>query len=384
MADVLKGTWYFDDDKLATAGTITSSIYTWDVQFECNGRLFNRLQANVLPGYLDKEPYPMTKMEYITEADEFVLAFDNYRKLWWAQDPWVDEVYKTIRIFSSYDNVENADQLLAYLNGRAVFTPDAEDMEIPMRSAKGIRLKTYGKQCTKNVVVIPELEELTVTENGTYTSSKVGFGRVTVDVFNADGYESYFEGGKDYVSLPTITKLKAYAFAGDDVMKSFYAPNVVTIGTNAFYAATSLMNVYLPKASGSLPQSAFASCKSLESIDVPSGIKRIEIYAFKGCVSLKSVVWPDSLEKIYQQSFDGCNSLVETTFPSSLISIGYLAFQSCTSLKRVTFLGTPSSIDEKAFYNCPALKDIYVPWSEGAVANAPWGATNAVVHYNQT
>jgi hypothetical protein len=25
-----------------------------------------------------------------------------------------------------------------------------------------------------------------------------------------------------------------------------------------------------------------------------------------------------------------------------------------------------------------------VPWAEGAVANAPWGATNATINYNYT
>lgn len=28
------------------------------------------------------------------------------------------------------------------------------------------------------------------------------------------------------------------------------------------------------------------------------------------------------------------------------------------------------------------LTDVYVPWSEGAVDNAPWGAGGATIHYD--
>ena len=37
-----------------------------------------------------------------------------------------------------------------------------------------------------------------------------------------------------------------------------------------------------------------------------------------------------------------------------------------------------------AFDGCTNLTDIKVPWAEGAVANAPWGATNATITYNYT
>lgn len=42
------------------------------------------------------------------------------------------------------------------------------------------------------------------------------------------------------------------------------------------------------------------------------------------------------------------------------------------------------SIDSGAFSGCTNLTSIKVPWAEGAVANAPWGATNAAITYNYT
>lgn len=50
----------------------------------------------------------------------------------------------------------------------------------------------------------------------------------------------------------------------------------------------------------------------------------------------------------------------------------------------MTFEGKPTRIDSNAFYNCSNLKTINVPWAEGEVANAPWGATKATINYNYT
>ena len=54
------------------------------------------------------------------------------------------------------------------------------------------------------------------------------------------------------------------------------------------------------------------------------------------------------------------------------------------SLTQIIINSTPSLIDKNAFRKASSLADIYVPWSEGEVANAPWGATNATIHYNTT
>jgi len=53
-------------------------------------------------------------------------------------------------------------------------------------------------------------------------------------------------------------------------------------------------------------------------------------------------------------------------------------------MRTLTFNGTPTSIASNAFGNCTNLRTINVPWAEGAVANAPWGATNATINYNYT
>lgn len=70
------------------------------------------------------------------------------------------------------------------------------------------------------------------------------------------------------------------------------------------------------------------------------------------------------------------------------------AFGGCENLETVTFLRTPEdaattpkrgyNYSTATFRNCPNLKTINVPWAEGAVSGAPWGATNATINYNYT
>lgn len=88
--------------------------------------------------------------------------------------------------------------------------------------------------------------------------------------------------------------------------------------------------------------------------------------------------------KVRDYAFYYCKNLALTSLPESLTSIGNYAFYSCTSLTSITFKGTPSSIMSTAFDRCTNLTEIKVPWAEGAVANAPWGAKNATITYNYT
>ena len=83
-------------------------------------------------------------------------------------------------------------------------------------------------------------------------------------------------------------------------------------------------------------------------------------------------------------AFDHCTQLALTSLPESLTSIGNDAFSNCHTLTALTFKGTPTTIASTAFYSCTNLTTINVPWAEGAVEGAPWGATNATINYNYT
>ena len=113
-----------------------------------------------------------------------------------------------------------------------------------------------------------------------------------------------------------------------------------------------------------------------------NGITSIGSYAFAYCTNLALTSLPESLTSIDNYAFNNCTNLALTSLPENLTSIGNYAFHGCTSLTSLTFKGTPTSISVDAFRYCNNLKTINVPWAEGAVANAPWGATNATINYN--
>ena len=71
-----------------------------------------------------------------------------------------------------------------------------------------------------------------------------------------------------------------------------------------------------------------------------------------------------------------------SSLPDGIANIGNNAFYNCTNLTSLTFKSTPDAIASNAFSACTNLTTINVPWAEGAVAGAPWGATNATINYN--
>ena len=117
---------------------------------------------------------------------------------------------------------------------------------------------------------------------------------------------------------------------------------------------------------------------------LPSDLTNIGNYAFSDCTSLALTSLPAGVENIGAYAFNNCTHLALTSLPSGVTSIGDNAFDECTNLTSITFEGTPATISSTAFKNCTNLTTINVPWAEGAVANAPWGASNATINYNYT
>ena len=114
------------------------------------------------------------------------------------------------------------------------------------------------------------------------------------------------------------------------------------------------------------------------------GYTKIRDNLYVGCTNLAHVSFSESLTSIGESAFNSCSNLALTSLPAGVTSIGSYAFSGCTRLTSITFKGTPTTIASSAFNSCTNLTDIKVPWAEGAVANAPWGATNATITYNYT
>ena len=113
------------------------------------------------------------------------------------------------------------------------------------------------------------------------------------------------------------------------------------------------------------------------------GYTKIRDYAFHYGHNLALTSLPDGITSIGDEAFAYCSNLALTSLPDGITSIGDGAFYNCSSLTTITFKGTPTVIARNAFAYCFDLT-INVPWAEGEVVNAPWGATNATINYNYT
>lgn len=214
----------------------------------------------------------------------------------------------------------------------------------------------------------PVLQELTVTENGEYMPDEGvdGFSRVNVEVAA--------EGGE--YSDPDIIAL------AERTVTDFTIPDgCKAIGNSFFRTCRQLVNVTIPDSVTSIGSNAFESCWNLGLTKLPDGITHIGDTAFASINNLKLSCLPESLEHIGKTAF-GYSGLSIEEIPKNVISIANGAFNGCTKLTTLTFKCANPTIGATAFQNCTNLSTINVPWAEGEVANAPWGAVNATINYN--
>lgn len=213
---------------------------------------------------------------------------------------------------------------------------------------------------------------LTITSNGITTVtpdtsydalSKVD---VTVNVVGDGGsptgpyieYTSLNSSGRVFTAKFRGTVVPEYAFAYLAELTSVDMPdNVIAIGDNGFYRCPKLQLTSLPPGITSLGDFAFSDCSKLALTSLPSGITSIGDQAFRQGTGLTSI-----------------------TLPPALATIGDFAFANCTGLETVRFTSTVSSIPNGVFSGCPRLSTIYVLWSQGQVANAPWGCEQCHHH----
>ena len=200
--------------------------------------------------------------------------------------------------------------------------------------------------------------------------------------------DSAFQGCKNLAltSLPSgLTSIGDYAFFQCTNLALTSLPSGLTsIGDYVFTRCFKLALTSLPSGLTSIGSHAFQGCKNLALTSLPSGLTSIGDGAFDGCTKLALTSLPSGLTSIGDEAFADCTNLALTSLPSGLTSIGVKAFQGCTGLTSITFTGKPTTIGSTAFEGCINLTTINVPWAEGEVANAPWGATIATINYNYT
>lgn len=213
---------------------------------------------------------------------------------------------------------------------------------VSVEGGTSVRLLTSGKYCDRDIVVT---------------------------AINDGMAESLIAGTARHIDIPSgITTIRNYAFTGFDTLFSVKIPESVT----------------------SIGLSAFRDCSVLQTLTLPNGLESISASAFTGCKCLLSFIIPDSVTTIASSGFgDGvfaqCTALRTITIGRNVTTLSGPTFLGCKSLRTAIFRGKTditSSTGAYPFYQLTGVTDIYVPWAEGEVPNAPWGAANATIHYN--
>ena len=210
----------------------------------------------------------------------------------------------------------------------------------------------------------------------------------------------------EFIVHDGVTNIGKYALASCDNLTSVeLSDSITSIGSVAFYGCNNLTLTELPESVTDIGNGAFSDCTNLALTELPSGITKINNTAFYNCTNLALTELPESVTSIGNSAFYNCTKLALTELPDGITSIGSYtfyncknlaltelpesvtnidnyAFQNCTSLTSITFNGTPNRVGSTTFKGCTNLLTINVPWSEGKVAGAPWGATNATINYN--
>lgn len=99
---------------------------------------------------------------------------------------------------------------------------------------------------------------------------------------------------------------------------------------------------------------------------------------------LDSIEFANAITSIGAYAFYGQERLILSEIPAEVKTIGDYALSCLKDLTTLTFKGTPESIGSNVFTGNFSLTTINVPWAEGAVEGAPWGAKNATINYNYT
>lgn len=223
---------------------------------------------------------------------------------------------------------------------------------------------------------------------------------------------SDYDSTKQYIAeIPSNVNIWKYAFSNkDNIIIVSFPDGQSTIPDYCFYNCKSLKYMTIPSDIGTIGNSAFFSCENLILEEIPFGVTRIKTYAFYDCYALDLKELPFSIVHIEDSAFCFCKNLALTKLPPYVKDIGANAFYGCDKLKviteipayvesigsqafgcveftTITFKGTPTTIADDAFFqwnffDSHTITTINVPWAEGAVANAPWGAVNATINYN--
>lgn len=242
---------------------------------------------------------------------------------------------------------------------------------------------SYANASVSVPASVPNIQSLSITENGTYTASGNvdGYSPINVNVSGGGGGDELNAVIDRTISEITNlhNKIGVYAFAECQSLKTANFPNAVDVGSNAFNSDKTLSTVSIPNATQigsyafancsalteiSFPNAthindgAFQSCKTLKNINLPN-VESIGTYAFYSCSALSNIYAPNVVF-ISGSAFGNCRSAFSAVDMPELTTVGFSAFTNCTSLVNVS-MPKLVTISNGAFTNCRSISTLSFP-----------------------
>lgn len=144
-------------------------------------------------------------------------------------------------------------------------------------------------------------------------------------------------------------------------LKEFEVPeNVTKIGDMAFFKATQLTEITLPKKLRTIGRQAFSE-SGLKSITLPDSVKYAEPECFRDCLHLEEATLPAKDFVVPDGMFNSCVALKKVNNTDKIVQIGKYAFYDTVDLKQI-ILSSVTEIDGNAF-ECSGLTSIKLPKS---------------------
>lgn len=163
--------------------------------------------------------------------------------------------------------------------------------------------------------------------------------------------------------LKEVGVCEAYAFSRTAFTSIDWSQFTIgKLGHGVFAGCTQLTEVLLPSQLTILPEALFRDCTSLKAVNTSSlPLTKIEARAFAGCTSLPTLDLPATLKEIGDEAFAFMTSLPSISLPSSITTIGAFAFRGCTQLQTLQLSDELVSLDVSPFFGCSSLREVNLP-----------------------